>query len=248
MEHFITQSDISKQILKSAKLSSNLPVNTLIVGEDGVGKKILSKEILPQATIFDALEFETLLNKKMITTDQYTTLILYHIDKVLNIEEFLENIKHIKIVATAYEKSNRFNSSFAIKIEIPPLSQRKEDCDELKKIYINKAAKVFNIVDPIDEKDLEFDLSKNGISLQNSIYKSILRESITTNDLQDLLQSFFIEQLNGGKNYKDLLEVFEIPLLKASKQLFKSQVQMANKLEINRITLRKKLEIYEGEI
>ena len=248
MEHFITQSDISKQILKSAKLSSNLPVNTLIIGEDGVGKKILSKEILPQATVFDALEFETLLNKKMITADQYSSLILYHIDKVLNIEEFLENIKHIKIVATAYEKSSRFSNNFAIKIEIPPLSQRKEDCDELKKIYIQKASKIFDITTQINEKNLAFDLSKNGISLQNSIYKSILRESITTKDLQNLLESFFIDQLEDGKNYKELLEMFEIPLLKASKKLYRSQVQMANKLEINRITLRKKLETYEGEI
>jgi len=115
MEKFIAKSNLSLQILKSAQLSTNLPVNTLIFGEIGVGKKLLANEILANAIVFEALEFESLLNKKLVTCEQYTQLILYNIDQVLNVEEFLENIKSIKIVATANEKSQRYNSHFAVK-------------------------------------------------------------------------------------------------------------------------------------
>ena len=38
MEKFIAISKISQQILKSAKLSADLPINTLIYGQIGVGK------------------------------------------------------------------------------------------------------------------------------------------------------------------------------------------------------------------
>jgi DNA-binding protein Fis len=43
------------------------------------------------------------------------------------------------------------------------------------------------------------------------------------------------------KTYKELLELFEIPLLQAAKKRFKSQVKMADNLDINRNTLRKKI-------
>ncbi len=58
---------------------------------------------------------------------------------------------------------------------------------------------------------------------------------------------FFVREFKVERTYKQLLEVFEIPLLKAAKKVYKSQLQMANKLNINRITLRKKLNKYFGE-
>jgi DNA-binding protein Fis len=39
-----------------------------------------------------------------------------------------------------------------------------------------------------------------------------------------------------------------VPLLKAAKTAFKSQLKMAEKLSINRITLRKKIHQYFGEL
>ncbi|HFU75153.1 MAG TPA: Fis family transcriptional regulator [Arcobacter sp.] len=248
MDKFIAKSNISNQILKSAQLSTNLPVNTLIYGEDGVGKKLLSREILPNAVSFDAKEFESLLNKSLVSIDQYSQIILYHIDQVLNVEEFLGNLKSTKIVATAFEKSNRFNNNFAVKIEIPPLKDRPEDLDELIDMYKKEACSIFADGILCDNKILTLDLSKNGKSLKNSIYKSVLTHTIKEDEIKNILEHYFQHQLKEKATYKDLIEVFEIPLLKASHKLFKSQVQMASNLDINRITLRKKLDLYNGEL
>ena len=116
MERFITKSDLSKQILKSAKLSSSLPVNTLIYGQVGVGKKLLSAEILPDSTAIKANELEKLIISNQIDLSEYNSLIIYEIDKVLNLEQFLNSLKYIKLVATSLEKYERFNTFFAIKI------------------------------------------------------------------------------------------------------------------------------------
>jgi transcriptional regulator with PAS, ATPase and Fis domain len=248
MEKFIAKSEVSMQILKSAGLSSNLPVNTLIYGETGVGKKLLANEILPNGVIFEADEFESLLNKKLISTEGYPQLILYQIDNVLNIEEFLINLKGVKLVATANERSARFNQHFAVKIEIPPLKERPEDLETLITKYTKEASEIFSKKSTHDLKNLELDLSTNGKSLKNSIYKSILKYTIKEDELINILEYYFSEQLKENATYKDLITLFEIPILKAANKLFKSQVQMANQLDINRITLRKKIDMYHEEL
>jgi len=99
-----------------------------------------------------------------------------------------------------------------------------------------------------DNKVLDLDLSQNGKSLKNSIYKSVISHTIKEDEIKNILEYYFKEQLKRNASYKDLISIFEIPLLKAAEKLFKSQVQMANKLDINRITLRKKLDMYSGEL
>jgi DNA-binding protein Fis len=66
-------------------------------------------------------------------------------------------------------------------------------------------------------------------------------------EILDILFDFFTKELLQEKTYKDLLPMFEIPLLKASKVIYKSQLKMSEKLKINRITLRKKLNKHFGE-
>ena len=46
MNSFISKSKETKNILQSALLAINLPVNILILGEVGLGKKLLTKEII----------------------------------------------------------------------------------------------------------------------------------------------------------------------------------------------------------
>ena len=71
-------------------------------------------------------------------------------------------------------------------------------------------------------------------------------KSLTDEDMKESLEYFILQKLKDNKDYKELLEIFEIPLLKAAKHQFKSQLQMATNLKINRITLRKKLDHYFG--
>jgi DNA-binding NtrC family response regulator len=245
MKKFIALSPSTKKILKVAKMSATLPVNVLITGEAGVGRKLLSSTISPDAQSFKAKELEKLINSNNIDLEQFNTLIVYDIHKVTNQQEFINKLKDIKVVATSFDIVDELNEYFAVKIEIPPLDTRVEDLDELTNIYIKEATKIYSL--SILKKDIKRDLSGNGITLKQSIYKSILLKSISKKEMMDTLNNFFLRELKDGKNYKALLEVFEIPLLKASRKIFKSQLQMANNLKINRITLRKKLHKYFGE-
>ena len=188
MEKFIALSPSTKKIIKVAKMASSLPVNVLITGQAGVGRKLLSAYILPNTQSFKANELEKLINSNLIDLEQYKSIIIFDIQKVINKKEFIQKLKDIKI-----------------------------------------------------------DLSGNGITLKQSIYKSILLKSISKQEIIDTLYSYFTKELKDGRDYKKLLEIFEIPLLKASRDIFKSQLQMATKLKINRITLRKKLNKYFGE-
>ena len=245
MKNFIALSPSTKKILKVAKMSATLPVNVLITGEAGVGRKLLSSTISPDAQSFKAKELEKLINSNNIDLEQFNTIIVYDIHKVTNKQEFINKLKDIKVVATSFDIVDELNEYFAVKIEIPPLDTRVEDLDELTNIYIKEATKIYSL--SILKKDIKRDLSGNGITLKQSIYKSILLKSISKIEMMDTLYNFFLRELKDGKNYKALLEVFEIPLLKASRKIFKSQLQMANNLKINRITLRKKLHKYFGE-
>ena len=226
-------------------MSAQLPVNVIILGQVGVGRKLLSKEILPSAQSYEAKVFEKLIIDDKINSEELNSIILYNINKALNKTELLEKLEGIKIVATGFSCDEDYLDKFAVKIEILPLDERQEDLEELKQFYINEAKKIY--ASNITPKDMKIDLSGNGITLKQSIYKSVLLKSITKQELMNTLNDFFIREFQVQRSYKQLLEVFEIPMLKAAKTVYKSQLQMATKLDINRITLRKKLKKYFGE-
>lgn len=245
MEKFIVNSPSSKQAYKIAQMSASLPVNVIIFGQVGVGRKLLANVALPDVISFEAKELEKLILDNKINLKEYTSIIVHNINKVLNKNEFLDALQSIKIVATGFYENQEYLQSFAVKIELTSLEDRKEDLEELTNIYIKEASKIYT-TSKIPE-NLKIDLSGNGITLKQSIYKSILLQSMNRQEMQDTLYDFFLKELEKGKTYKMLLEVFEIPLLHASKTLYKSQLKISEKLNINRITLRKKLTKYFGE-
>ena len=71
--------------------------------------------------------------------------------------------------------------------------------------------------------------------------------SINKEQMMDVLEQFLSKEIDKNSDYKTLLEIFEVPLLKAMRTKYKSQLQMANKLGINRNTLRKKMYQYALE-
>jgi DNA-binding NtrC family response regulator len=245
MKRFIAKSNISKQIIKSAQLCKDLPINTIIYGEVGVGKKLLANEILPNSTVIFAKELEQSINTNKFNIQQYNSLIIYDIHNIINSKAFFNNLKDIKIVATSIK--NYDNNIFAVKISIPPLKTRKEDLEELVAIYKKEALKLYGLSHIKNNSKINIDLTKNNISLKQSIYKSIFLQSATTQDIIHILENYFYTQVQQNKTYKQLLSVFEIPLLKASKRAFKSQLKISHNLNINRMTLRKKLAYYFKE-
>lgn len=243
MKNFIALSASSKKALQVAQMSASLPINILILGDKGVGKKLLAKEILQNSNSYDAIEIEQLIQHKNIDIDSLKSLIIYNVDKLLNKNQFFDRLHDIKIIATSNLEYNDSENIFPVKIKLESLSKREEDLDELISIYTNEANKIYLSNKTI--KDVKVDISTNGISLKQSIFKSVLLNSITKDEMMDIMYNYFIDELKEeNKSYKELLEIFEIPLLKASKKISKSQVQMAKQLDINRITLRKKLTTY----
>jgi len=245
MHEFISESRNNKNILQSALLSINLPVNILIIGSSGLGKKLLAKQISPNTDTFDALKLEELINSSKIDISLFEKVILHNVDKLLNEKEFFKSCEHIKIIATSRVNLNKSESSFAVKLVLNNLDENIEDLEIIKEHYIKEAMFLSSNFKKND--NIKYDLSQNGISLKKSIYKSIFNESMEINELESLLEKYIFKQLTLNKTYKDLLEIFEVPLLKASKMAFKSQVKMSKALDINRITLRKKIHRYFGD-
>ncbi|RLA76195.1 MAG: Fis family transcriptional regulator, partial [Epsilonproteobacteria bacterium] len=99
----------------------------------------------------------------------------------------------------------------------------------------------------IDPNKIEIDLSQNGISLRQSVYKSVFLNTLTDDEIMYGLEKFLLKKLDDNSDYQKLLKYFEIPLLNAAKRKYKSQLQMANHLNLNRNTLRKKINLYLGD-
>jgi len=199
-------------------------------------------QIVIDAPIFEASKLEQQMKENTINTKEYKSIIVKHIDSVINQEEFLNNLKQNRIIATSSQILQRFKNFFPIAIEIPPLNQRKEDLKELINYYKLESMKLFGIEDRFNDIDIQY--SQNDISIKQAVYKQVsLYATTQQNDISFILENFFEKQLQDGANYKTLLEIFDTAVLKASKTMFKSQMQMATKLQISRITLRKKIDL-----
>ncbi len=242
MENFIAKSPSSKNSLNMALVATSLPVNVLITGDVGVGKRALSRSVSSSANSYDIKEIENLIREKHFNFDLVNEIIIFNIDKAINLSQFLElfEMHHIRLIATATYFKESFKDKFLVRIELSPLSERLEDVKALKELYLSDAKKFFS-VDEIDEDKIVIDISQNAKSLRRSIYQSVSIYSMNKEDIFTFIEQILSKKMESTKTYKELLELFEIPLLKAAKKRFKSQVKMAENLDINRNTLRKKI-------
>jgi DNA-binding NtrC family response regulator len=246
MEKFITASEASKNALNMMMVSSPLPVNILVLGEEGVGKKRLVSSAFSDVNAYDARELERLFRENRVDLSDEKEIVVYDIDKAGNVSQLLLRLEDlpVKIIATAKEEKELFDEKFLVKIDLPPLSKRPEDTEILVKDYIQKAKMLFRIEDDFDVQMIDVDVSQNSISLKESIYRSLLLGSINRTEMMSVLEQFLDKEIVDTTDYKSLLEIFEVPLLKAMRRRYKSQLQMASKLNINRNTLRKKMYQY----
>lgn len=246
MQEFICKSSVLKEIKNSADLLKDLDVNVLIKGNIGVGKKTLAKYINENAPIFNAKNLQNDIHDKAINLNN-VTIIVDKIDELTNINLFLDWVKtnSISVIATTYtnDLNDNLNELFSISLDIPNLKERVEDIKPLAKLFSKEAANVLG-KDSTPTK-LIINTSSNAHSLRKSIYFSHLFESIGENEIMMLMEKYILDNMEGENSYKDFLYLFEAPLLKASSKKYKSQVQMAKHLGLNRITLRKKLELHK---
>ena len=238
MQDFIAEDGISKEILNSAKLLQAVQVNALILGNAGTGKKSLAKYILPNSDIYDAKDLQKDINDDILLL-QNEAIIIDKINEITNIDLFLKWLENNNIRVIAISNTENLNQKlkdiFSINLEIPNLSKREEDTKALVNKFSQEASSILDLP--------KIPASKLIVNISNNF--SYLFETIGEHEILMFLEKYLSENLKGENSYKDLSYIFEVPLLKASTKKYKSQVQVAKHLGLNRITLRKKLEIYK---
>lgn len=247
MSPYIAVSANSKEILNSAQLLQNLELNALIIGEQGVGKKTLAKYILEDVKVFKAKNLQDDISDNIISL-QNCAVIIEHIENITNIDLLLNWIEtnHIRIIATTLKEdlNLKLKDLFSITIEIPPFSKREDDVIAIAKKFSKEAADTL-LAEQISTSKMVLNISNNAHSLRKSVYFSYLFEVIGEKEILMFMENYMYSNLEGENSYKDFIHLFEVPLLNASQKKYKSQVQMAKHLGLNRITLRKKLEIHK---
>lgn len=247
MENYIAISKNSKEILNSAHLLQSVQVNALISGEPGVGKKSLSQYIVTKAPIFKAKNLQQDISDNIINL-QNCSVIIDKIENITNVDLFINwvNENGIRVIATTLkdELNSKLSELFSITIELPPLKEREEDVKALTQKF-SKEASITLDLDQIVPSKLMINISNNAHSLRKSIYFSYLFETIGEDEILMFMENYMYANMQGENSYKDFLYLLEVPILKAANKKYKSQVQMAKHLGLNRITLRKKLDIHK---
>lgn len=238
---YITASAASAQAFKTATLLKTLNVNSLITGEVGVGKKSLASYILPDAPILDVSNHEELLS----AVESSSSIIIANLENSPNIKKIFEILfqRGIKVVATA--KSSYSNESadkfFSVRFDIPPLRERPQDVEELVEKFTKEASKLFCSKDMLKFKNFKPDLTQNSNSLRRQVMIRSLLQNINESELMEILYNYLEDRIGSHNDYKNFLHIYEVPLIKAGFDKYKSQLQLADRLGLNRNTLRKKI-------
>ncbi|WP_321777952.1 Fis family transcriptional regulator [Sulfurimonas sp.] len=239
--NFITACDSSAQAFKTATLLKTLSVNALIVGEIGVGKKTLAQYILPDAPVIEASEY----NEILTTLQSVNEIIILNLENSPNIKNIISviNTNKIRVIATIKNSfvNEYLDDIFSVKFDIPPLTQRSEDVDELVKKFAHEASLLFSSSMKFNSKNFTPDLSQNSKSLKRQVMIHSLLGDIKDVELMEIIENFLINKLGSQSDYRNFLYLYEAPLIKAGLAKFKSQLQLSDKLGLNRNTLRKKI-------
>jgi DNA-binding NtrC family response regulator len=238
---FVTASEASYQAKKTATLLKTLTVNALIMGEVGVGKESLACFILPDAPVMDASNFEELLT----TLESSNEIIITNIDNSPNLKRLVDSINEhsARVVATSRQSySNEYTDDlFSIKFDIPPLKDRVEDVSLLIEKFTQEASGLFGENEAFTIGKFVPDLTLNALSLKRQVMVHYLLQDIKDVELMDIIQNYLQPKLGSNSDYRNYLYLYEVPLIRAGLHKFKSQLQLSDKLGLNRNTLRKKI-------
>lgn len=239
--NYITASASSAQAFKTATLLKTLSVNALIRGETGVGKSSLARYILPDAPILDASHYDELL----LALESTNQVIIINLENSPNIKRILDFVvsHNIRIVATAAHLYNHemVDKVFSIKLDIPSLKERPEDVAYLMQKFIKEASSLFGPMETLRISEIKPDLSRNSHSLRKQVMIHYLLQNISENELMEIVENYLFDKLGSNSDYKNFLHLYEVPLISAGLRKFKSQLQLSDKLGLNRNTLRKKI-------
>lgn len=244
--NFVAESKSLKEVLKSALLLKNLNINVLISGDSGVGKSTLARIIAPDAVVIE----NDKLSEIHTIFENHSVVIIENIDKFdfTNIDTLIhKNSTKIVATTTTQVSSEHSDKIFGIKVHIPSLSQREDDILPIANKFLDDAKNTLHsTVDVMINKDiLKTKLSQNCHSLKKYIYSLLIFNDITDREIMGFLEGYVEDKIGKNNDYRDLLYLYEVPLIRAQLKKFKSQLQVANHMGLNRNTLRKKIQELE---
>ncbi len=243
METFCTTSDKIDNIIKSFNLTKTLFVSSIIIGEANIGKKSLAKHLFPNAPIVSG-ENQSEVEDALKNHDE---IIITNFEKLSNHSNLSFDNKRVIATADYIGNQQKIDDMFAFIYEMPPLKERPKDIEYLKEIFIKEAKSVFMIDDnSINMDNIPLNLSKNSKSLKKSIFLYLFKHTLNEKEIQDVVYQYIHKNLDGNDGYRQYIQLYEKPLIKAGLNKFGSQLQLSQVLGINRNTLRKK--IYEHSI
>lgn len=236
------------EALKSANLLKSVAINALIFGESGVGKQTLASHII-SAPIVDASFF----NELLVLMETNSSLIVKNFHKIVNYKKFkiaLDTHK-TRIIATSSMPIGEalIDEFFSLKITLPPLRERQEDILPLMEKFALEAQMMFDgeSAENFSLNEISPDLSKNCYSLRRSVYNAYLMNSLNESDILLMMERFLSSRIGGRNDYRDLLYLFDVPLIKSGYAKFGSQLSISEKFGLNRNTLRKKINDYKDK-
>lgn len=246
---YIAKSRASIEALKSANLLKSVTVNALILGESGVGKQTLASHII-SAPIVDASAF----NELLLLIETNSSLIVKNFHTITNHAKLRTalDIYKTRIIATANVSVSEsiIDEFFSLKIVIPPLREREEDIMPLMEKFALEACTMFNEkfsqIPSLNE--MIPDLTNNCYSLKRSVYNAYLMYSFKEEEILTIMEYYLSQRIGGKNDYRDLLYLFDIPMIKSGFTKFGSQLAISEKFGLNRNTLRKKINDYKDKL
>jgi transcriptional regulator of acetoin/glycerol metabolism len=239
--NYIAKSRASIEALKSANLLKSVAINALIMGERGVGKSTLAQHIVT-APVVDATAFNELL--ALIETN--SSIIIKNFHKITNYKKLkiALDVHKTRIIATSSSSISEafIDEFFSLKITLPPLSERPEDIMPLMEKFSREAQEMFDSQnDDFSLDEIRPDLTQNCYSLRRSVYNAFLMNSFGEDEILSMLERFLYHRIGGRNDYRDLLYLFDVPMIKSGYTKYGSQLAISEKFGLNRNTLRKKI-------
>ena len=239
--NFLGTSHASTEAFKTANLLKTLSVNAHIYGENGTGKLTLARYILPNAPVLTTQNFDELLEAINVNSE----IIITHIEEAPNLKRLIETIiaSKARVIVTSNEsvQSDLLQDNFSVRIHIPPLRERLEDVDALLELFMQEANAIFGEEKAYTAPRYELDLSQNAVSLRKQLFLHYQFSNIGENDLMAIMEQYLGDRLGSKNDYRNYLHLYEVPLIRVGLKQFKSQLQLSDKLGLNRNTLRKKI-------
>jgi DNA-binding NtrC family response regulator len=226
-----------QSITKGLQLSKSLLVSSIIIGEPYTGKMTLVKSIYPQSFYVDANNLQELES----ALENYDEIIIYNFEAIINIKNLDFQNKRVIAIANKTRDLKSIEEHFAFIYHMPSLKDRTEDVAELTHELSNEIQRDLMIEQDVTIDPKSLDLSQNFKSFKVSLYKQLIKKSLTPQDIEDVLYDFFLKNLDGKNEYRDHISIYEKPLITAGLKKYKSQLQLADVLGLNRNTLRKKI-------